>query len=74
MLFPRPNFGSGAGSCSPLMVVVALGEPSTSVTSWAKGPAMVATANVLQSKTRVHVFMVRPSLGLYFIDSVARAR
>jgi hypothetical protein len=58
------------------MVVVALGEPSTSVTSWAwaKGPAMVATANVLQSKTRVHVFMVRPSLGLYFIDSVARAR
>ena len=26
-LITPPNFGSGAGSCLPLMVVVALGEP-----------------------------------------------
>jgi hypothetical protein len=58
------------------MVVVALGEPSTPVTSWAwaKGAAMAATAKVAQSKTRVSVFMVRTSLGLYLIDSVTRAR
>ena len=28
-----PNFGSGGGSCAPLMVVVALGEPGTPVVS-----------------------------------------
>jgi hypothetical protein len=27
-LITPPNFGSGAGNCLPLMVVVALGEPS----------------------------------------------
>ena len=30
-LITPPNFGSGAGSCLPLMVVVALGEPGTPV-------------------------------------------
>jgi cold shock CspA family protein len=28
-LMTPPNFGSGGGSCLPVMVVVALGEPST---------------------------------------------
>jgi hypothetical protein len=32
-LITPPNFGSGAGSCLPLMVVVALGEPGTPVIS-----------------------------------------
>src|SRR5262245_28536066 len=31
-LITPPNFGSGAGSCFPSIVVVALGEPGTPVT------------------------------------------
>jgi hypothetical protein len=31
-LITPPNFGSGGGSCLPLMVVVALGEPNSPVT------------------------------------------
>ena len=31
-LITPPNFGSGGGSCFPLIVVVALGEPSSPVT------------------------------------------
>src|SRR5450631_984628 len=30
-----PNFGAGGGSCWPLSVVVALGEPNVPVTCWA---------------------------------------
>jgi hypothetical protein len=30
-LITPPNFGSGGGSCFPLMVVVALGEPGVPV-------------------------------------------
>jgi hypothetical protein len=37
-----PNFGSGAGSCLPLMVVVALGEPGTPVV-WISARAEGAT-------------------------------
>src|SRR6516162_2412198 len=33
-----PNCGSGAGSCLPVMVVVALGEPGTPVTICADAP------------------------------------
>jgi hypothetical protein len=34
-LITPPNFPGGGGSCSPLMVVVALGEPGLPVISWA---------------------------------------
>jgi hypothetical protein len=34
-LITPPNFPGGAGSCSPLIVVVALGEPGVPVISWA---------------------------------------
>src|SRR5271167_3259760 len=34
-LITPPNFCGSAGSCSPLMVVVALGEPGVPVISWA---------------------------------------
>src|SRR5271157_4832949 len=34
-LITPPNFGSGAGSCFPSIVVVALGEPGTPLTCWA---------------------------------------
>src|SRR5438034_11256013 len=49
-LIAPPNFGSGAGSCLPSMVVVALGEPGVPVV-WicvrAEGAtAMTAAANI----------------------------
>src|SRR5436305_7752007 len=34
-LITPPNFGGGAGSCLPSMVIVALGEPSVPLTCWA---------------------------------------
>src|SRR6476646_8064095 len=34
-LITPPNFGSGGGSCFPLIVVVALGEPGVPLISWA---------------------------------------
>jgi hypothetical protein len=34
-LITPPNFGSGGGSCLPLMVELALGEPSVPLTCWA---------------------------------------
>ena len=34
-LITPPNFGSGGGSCLPLIVVVASGEPGTPVVCWA---------------------------------------
>src|SRR5580765_7850823 len=36
-LITPPNFGSGGGSCCPLIVVVALGEPSVPLTCCACG-------------------------------------
>src|SRR5216110_1066873 len=49
-LIMPPNFGSGAGSCFPLMVVVALGEPGVPVVcicALAKGAtAMTAAASI----------------------------
>src|SRR6266446_10494836 len=49
-LITPPNFGSGGGSCLPLMVVVALGEPSSPVTCCAnagraKNVAAAAVSN-----------------------------
>ncbi len=61
-LITPPNFGSGAGSCLPLMVVVAPGEPSVPVTCWAAdcpGPRMAA-ANAASSNL-VCAFMSVPS-------------
>ena len=46
-LITPPNFGSGGGSCWPLMVVVALGEPSLPVTCWAE--TGVAARNATES-------------------------
>ena len=45
-LMTPPNFGSGGGSCFPLMVVVALGEPGTPVVSWAKLDAATIVAAI----------------------------
>jgi hypothetical protein len=40
-----PNFGSGGGSCLPLIVVTALGEPSVPVTCCAAEGIAVANIN-----------------------------
>jgi hypothetical protein len=40
-LITPPNFGSGGGSCLPLIVVVASGEPGVPVVCWAKDDAVV---------------------------------
>ncbi len=49
-LITPPNFGGGGGSCFPLIVVVALGEPGTPVTCWACAVAAAAD-NPTQNET-----------------------
>ncbi len=59
-LITPPNFGSGGGSCFPLMVVVALGEPSSPVTCCATAAAfasMNATMNTKAIKRNDFVLM-----------------
>src|SRR5512139_1001714 len=52
-LMTPPNFGSGGGSCFPLMVVVALGEPNVPVTCCAdvhpENSSPLATATTRRS-------------------------
>ncbi len=47
-----PNFGSGAGSCLPLMVVVAPGEPGVPVV-WISARAKEAAAITAAASTPV---------------------
>src|SRR6516162_5145946 len=57
-LMTPPNCGSGTGSCLPVMVVVALGDPSTPVTVCPEAPK-VRTANAEDTTRRVEtIFMV----------------
>ena len=60
-LITPPNFGSGAGSCFPLLVVVALGEPGTPVIFW----AMAGTA---ASRTAAMNDRVVPRKGFFFMS------
>jgi hypothetical protein len=53
-LITPPNFGSGGGSWAPLIVVVALGEPSTPLTCCAEAvpkQEVIATTEVKSLKT-----------------------
>ena len=59
-LITPPNFGSGAGNCLLLMVVVALGEPGTPVICW----AMDGTA---ASRTAAMNDRVVPRKGFFFM-------
>src|SRR5271169_2042942 len=59
-LMTPPKGGLGGGSCLPSMVVVAVGEPSTPVTSWAKppeGPNARATAHTAVVKVNGMAFI-----------------
>jgi hypothetical protein len=59
-LITPPNFGSGGGSCFPLMVVVALGEPNSPVTSCASAGAEA----IAQMASSVHsITFARIMLG-----------
>src|SRR5271157_487875 len=62
-LISPPNFGSGGGSCFPLIVVVALGEPGVPVTSWAWASPVVAHAAAAVNTTVAVVLTL-----LRFID------
>ena len=56
-----PNVGSGAGSCLPLIVVVALGEPRTPVTWGAPaGPPSAATATWRAAAATMPMSRVQP--------------
>ena len=67
-LMTPPNFGSGGGSCLPLMVVVASGEPSVPVTCCARAglePDMsAAKKNIIVVVSRAS-FMLRASHYVY---------
>ena len=52
-LITPPNFGSGGGSCLPLMVELALGEPSVPETCWA--PVWLTIASELARQRKVPV-------------------
>src|SRR5450432_4189469 len=58
-LITPPNLGSGGGSCAPLIVVVALGEPSTPLTCCAEAdPKHEATASTEVNNLQAwHAFM-----------------
>jgi hypothetical protein len=43
-LITPPNFGSGGGSCFPVIVVVASGEPGVPVICWANIGSVVNSA------------------------------
>jgi hypothetical protein len=63
-----PNFGGGGGSCFPLIVVVALGEPGTPVIFWAiVGKAKSSAAKINASAVDIFaiVFIGPSSLVLF---------
>ncbi len=47
-----PNFGSGGGSCWPLMLVVALGEPKVPVTCCAVAGAAASASKTPATEAR----------------------
>src|SRR5512134_209179 len=59
-LITPPNFGSGGGSCLPLMVDLALGDPSVPVTCCATASAASSTPAIetIRDATHLLVFMV----------------
>ena len=66
-LITPPNFGSGGGSCFPLMVVVALGEPNSPVTCCAMAGmiANMTAATTSRIVTKVVFIRIKFLLSLY---------
>src|SRR5512143_254246 len=57
-LITPPNFGSGGGSCFPLSVVVALGEPNSPVTCCAAAGPATSTSTAIKADNREQTFVV----------------
>src|SRR6266496_4797366 len=49
-LITPPNLGSGGGSCLPLIVVVAAGEPGVPEIVWASADIEATAANAISDK------------------------
>ena len=64
-LMTPPNFGSGGGSCLPLMVVVALGEPGVPVICCANDVTAVALKSTVASSA---IFTYRGVLILMLLS------
>ncbi len=63
-LITPPNFGSGGGSCLPVMVVVALGEPGTPVICCAKVEVEVRARRPTPASRPQLIFMTQAPLPL----------
>src|SRR5262249_49475570 len=74
-LITPPNFGSGGGSCLPLMVVVASGEPSLPVTwiSPRKDGAIVITARPSTTRNKICLIDFIGASGL-FVNSMIQLK
>src|SRR5512143_3763826 len=73
-LITPPNFGSGGGSCFPLIVVVAPGEPGTPITCWAVAVAAQAVPSAtLNTPYAVLLFIFHLPLNLSMNQSEAES-
>ena len=68
LLITPPNFGAGAGSCFPSIVVVALGEPNSPVTCCA---ARGVVAGVTARRKAVTAAMMPTSDSRFMLNSPA---
>ena len=63
-LISPPNFGSSGGSCLPLSVVVAWGEPGVPVISWADADKTAKVAAAVSNEGNRSLlgvmFLIRP--------------
>ena len=70
-LITPPNFGSGAGSCLPLMVVVALGEPGSPVV-WICGSRAVCADAMVAASAQTSAAARRFCMRVAFIGVAPR--
>src|SRR5262245_40434649 len=71
-LMTPPNVGSGGGSCLPVIVVVALGEPSSPVTVCPTAPeAKIASAEA-PTKTVARILMAAPLTVAHYANAEVR--
>src|ERR1700745_481152 len=62
-LITPPNFGSGGGSCLPVIVVVAVGEPGTPVTCCADADEQPKARTLAAASMLRRIFIVHPSIN-----------
>ena len=72
-LMTPPNFGSGGGSCLPVIVVVASGEPKTPVTCWAHPETQPKARRVAPASMLRLIFMVETPIFAPWLNKATRA-